>query len=114
MPRAVRCHVDDECFVTSERQLDGSWVNQLRGTFVPRSMADFEPRSQYLQTEPGLAWTEKPFATRALDATGSRVTLRGDVLRTRTGTGDFEDRPVTAPDWPALLAEHFALTDDLR
>ena len=112
-PRAVRCRVDDEGFVTSERQLDGSWVNQLRGTFVPRAMADFEPRSQYLQTEPGLGWTEKPFATRALDATGSRVTLRRDVLRTRTGTGDFEDRAVSTPEWSPLLAEHFGLTDDV-
>ena len=74
-------------------------------------MADFEARSQYLQTEPGLGWTEKPFATRALDATGSRVTLRRDVLRTRTGTGEFEDQAVSTSEWSALLAEHFNLTD---
>ena len=109
----MRCRVDADGFETSERQLDGAWVNQLRGTFVPRSMDDFESRSHYLQTEPGLGWTEKPFATRALDATGSRVTLRRHVLRTRTGAGEFDDRPVATPEWSRLLAEHFGLSDDV-
>ena len=111
-PRPVRCRVDGEGFVTSERQPDGSWVEQLRGSFTPRRLEEFEPRSQHLQTEPGLAWTEKPFATRALDATGSRVTLRRHVLRTRTGLGDFVDRPVEPGEWSALLAEHFGLVDE--
>ena len=113
VPRPVRCHVDDDGFVTSERQLDGSWVDQLRGTSCRGRWPTSSRAAGYLQTEPGLAWTEKPFATRALDATGSRVTLRRHVLRTRTGTGDFEDRPVSTPEWSALLAEHFDLTDDV-
>lgn len=112
-PRPVRCAVDDETFVTSERQLDGSWVEQLRGSLVPRVLEDFEPRSHYLQTEVGLSWTQKPFATRARDATGSRVTLRRHVLRTRTGAGEYEDRPVDTEEWSALLAQHFGLTDEL-
>ena len=112
VPRPVRCAVDGDGFVTRERQLDGTWVEQLRGSFTPRALADFEPRSRHLQTAPGLAWTEKPFATRALDASGSRVTLRRHVLRTRAGSGEFVDRPVATDEWSALLAEHFDLVDE--
>ncbi len=101
LPRPVRCAVDGDGFVTCERQPDGTWVEQLRGSFTPRALADFEPRSRYLQTAPGLPWTEKPFATRALDATGSRVTLRRHILRTRAGTGEFVDRPVATDEWSA-------------
>lgn len=111
-PRPVRCEVDDHGFVTSERQLDGSWVEQLHGRFAPRTLADFEPRSHQLQTEDGLSWTQKPFATRALDATGSRVTLRRHVLRTRAGTAEFVDHAVETAEWSALLAEHFGLADE--
>jgi N-hydroxyarylamine O-acetyltransferase len=114
VPRPVRCRLDDGDFVIVERQDDGAWADQLRGTFEPRDLCDFDARSRYLQTEPGLSWTEKPFATRALDATGSRLTLRGGVLRTRSGRGEYVDRPVDPEEWPSLLAEHFGLEDTLK
>ena len=70
------------------------------------------PRSDYLQTEPGLAWTEKPFATRATATDGSRVTLRKGVLRVREGGGEFVDRQVDdAVEWAELLLQHFGLHD---
>jgi hypothetical protein len=70
------------------------------------TLADFTSRSGQLRTEPGLAWTEKPFATRASDTTGSRVTLRIGVLRVREGTGVFGDHPIIAEEWDGLLQTH--------
>ncbi len=113
VPRPVRCRIEGDSFTISERQPDVGWTDTLLGSFDARSLDEFEPRSHHLQTALGLSWSEKPFATRLLDATGSRVTLRRDVLRIRTGTADFVDQPVTADEWPALLATWFDLTDDL-
>ena len=76
-------------------------------------LADFEPRSDYLEHAPDLGWSTKPFATRALDGDGSRITLRRDVLRRRTGGGPFVDRSVAEDEWSDLLAEHFGLIDSL-
>jgi N-hydroxyarylamine O-acetyltransferase len=112
VPRRVRFELDGDTFRLSELALDGEWVDTLQGRFEPRTLDDFTPRSDYLQTEPGLAWTEKPFATRATATDGSRVTLRGGLLRIRQGTGEYDDRPVNDPiEWADLLLEHFGLTD---
>ena len=107
VPRRVRFHVDDDSFVLSELGLDGTWFDSLHGSFEPRRLDDFTPRSDFLQTEPGLAWTEKPFATRATASDGSRVTLRHGLLRLRHGCGPFVDRPVSDDEFPAMLLEHF-------
>ena len=109
VPRRVRFALDGDSFRMSELALDGTWGDILKGTFQPRQMVDFMPRSEYLQTEPGLAWTQRLFATRATAADGSRVTLRNGVLRTREGCGEFTDTPVAEEDFPKLLREYFAL-----
>lgn len=75
------------------------------------TLADFTPRSDQLRTEPGLAWTEKPFATRATDTLGSRVTLRPGVLRVREGAGVFGDHPIIADEWGGLLHTHSHILD---
>ena len=41
------------------------------------------------------------------------LTLRRGVLRQRTGSGPFVDRPVDDGEWSDLLAEHFGLIDHL-
>ncbi len=112
-PRPVRCRVDDDDFILAELLPDGSWADQLRGTIEPVPLTAFTARSDYLRTEPGLSWSEKPFATRATDRDGSRITLRTSVLRTRQGTGEFVDRPVDPSEWSALLSVHFGLADTL-
>jgi N-hydroxyarylamine O-acetyltransferase len=109
VPRPVRFAVDGESFRLSELALDGAWGDSLQGTFRPRDMVDFTPRSEFLQTEPGLAWTERPFATRATAADGSRVTLRHNLLRVREGCGEFVDTAVDEGQFDQLLAEHFQL-----
>ena len=109
VPRDVRFTIDGERFRIEERGLDGSWRDSLQGHFEPRTLADFTPRSEFLQTEPGLSWTERSFATRATAADGSRVTLRNGVFRVREGRGEFVDTPVSDEDYDALMAKHFDL-----
>ena len=109
VPRDVRFTIDGDQFRMEERGLDGTWGNSLQGSFQPRTLADFTPRSEFLQTEPGLSWTERSFATRATAADGSRVTLRNGVFRVRQGRGEFLDTPVSDQDYDALMAKHFDL-----
>ena len=80
-PRPARIEIDGEAFVLTELMPDEGWLPQLRGVLAPRQLADFTPRSEYLETAPDLNWSQKPFASRALDGAGSRITLRRDVLR---------------------------------
>ncbi len=112
-PRRARIEfdADADAFVLSELMPDDGWVPQLCGGLRPMVLADFTPRSEYLKTAPDLSWAHKPFASRALDGTGSRVTLRRDVLRVRTGHGPFIETPVAEHEWSDLLAAHFGLTD---
>ena len=113
VPRDVEIRAAGDRFILAER-LGEEWRDQLDIDPTPRSMDDFTPRSTYLQTEPGLMWTEKPFATRAVAADGSRVTLRHGVLRQRTGTAEPVDVTVdaTAGDtWSELLDEHFGIVE---
>ena len=113
-PRPARIEIDVDSFVLTELMPDEGWVPQLRGVLAPRQLAEFTPRSEYLETAPDLAWSQKPFASRALDGDGSRITLRRDVLRVRTGGAPFVDTPVAESDWSDLLAQHFALTDSVN
>jgi hypothetical protein len=107
----VRCDVDNDGFVIADRELDGSWVDQLWGTFEPLALSAFTPRSDFLQTEPGLGWTTRPFATRATGRDGSRITLRPGILRRREACEEFVDNPVEPDRWSALLSAEFGLDD---
>ena len=115
VPRRARIEFDDECFTLAELMPDevgaAAWQPQLRVGLEPKPLSTFDIRNTYLQTEPGLSWTEKAFATRAVDALGSRVTLRMDVLRQRDGVGEFRDQPVAPGEWSNVLLQHFALVD---
>lgn len=115
VPRPTRIGVDGERFTLAELvppAEGGDWQPQVMGTFVARTLDEFTPRSQFLQTDPSSFFTQKPFATRALDATGSRVTLRTNVLRTRAVAGGWQDRTVDEPgEWAQLLEQHFGLVD---
>jgi N-hydroxyarylamine O-acetyltransferase len=114
VPRPVRVRTDGTAVVLAELGSDGLWADRLHIDPAPRTMDEFEPRSTYLQTEPGLMWTEKPFATRATAADGSRVTLRNGVLRVRTGAEEPVDVTVDEADWSRLLRDHLGITDDHR
>jgi N-hydroxyarylamine O-acetyltransferase len=111
VPRAMRCRVDGDQFTIGDRALDGTWHDQLWCSFEPRQLAEFTPRSDFLQTEPGLSWTAKPFATRATAADGSRITFRGQVFRSREGGAEFEERTIAPWQSDAVLVEQFGLVD---
>jgi arylamine N-acetyltransferase len=113
MPRRARIEVGGDAFVLTDLSPEEGWSQQLRASFEPRRLTDFTPRSEYLKAAPDLGWAHKPFATRALDGEGSRMTLRRDVLRRRTGTGPYVETPVAEEEWSDLLAEHFDLVDTL-
>lgn len=121
VPRAARLDLGGAAFTLTELMSAGSagsapapseWEPQLHVALQPVSMPVFERRNTFLQTQPGLSWTEKAFATRALDATGSRVTLRMDVLRSRDGTGAWTESAVSSSEeWSSLLMQHFGIDD---
>ncbi len=113
LPRSIRCNVDDDGFVIADQQPDGSWVDQLWGSFEPLALSAFTPRSNYLQTEPGLSWTKNPFATRATATDGSRITIRPAIFRRRESRGEFIDQPVEPEQWSSLLYNNFGLDDSL-
>lgn len=111
-PRRTRMQLHGDAFTLHELMPVGEWQPQLTGTLLARSLVEFMPRSEFLQHDPSSVFWQKPFATRALDATGSRVTLRSSVLRERAGAGEFVDRPVDEPEeWAELLHTHFGLVD---
>ncbi len=112
-PRPARVEVG----ATSLRMLelvtrpDGetTWEPQFEASLTPRRLADFGDRSRYLQTEPGLSWTEKPLVTRATSAGGARSTLHADRLRLRDDDLVVTDQPVAPEEWPGVLRAHFGL-----
>jgi N-hydroxyarylamine O-acetyltransferase len=87
---------------------DGSRRPQYVFDGLARGPNEFEPSSRYLQTEPGLRWTEHPFATRLLDGGPSRVTLVHDRLKIRRD-GAWTETPVAKHDWTGELMRWFGM-----
>lgn len=90
---------------------DGETTEHYRFDRTPRALADFEEASVYLQTQPGLQWTESPFATRLLDGGPDRVTLLHDRIKFRRN-GSWTEEPVPEEDWTARLQEWFGIRLD--
>ena len=113
-PRTVRIDADADVIRLEEWRPDAlvehRWELQYEAALEPRRLADFDARSRYLQTEPGLHWTEKPLATMATSAAGARVTLHRDRLRIRDNDLSFVDTPVTEAAWPSVLAARFGIS----
>lgn len=91
-------------------------VPQYRFKRVHHDLSDFEKASMKLATDPWLAWSTKPFATRLLDSnvdgTAQRVTLK----RNRTtvhGDGESTEEPVAKGDWNRVLTELFDMDSPL-
>jgi len=87
---------------------DGTVVPQFRFGETSAAAADFDVSSEYLQTEPGLHWTESPFATRLLNGGPDRVTLLADRLRFRRD-GTWSEEPVRPEVWNATLESWFGM-----
>lgn len=88
---------------------EGKVVEHYRFDREARKLTDFDEASTYLQTEPGLQWTESPFATRLLDCGPNRVTLLEDRLKFRRD-GQWTEHPITASEWPSTLQRWFGMT----
>jgi len=88
---------------------DHSDEPQYRFDPNPYVTSDFDRSSQRLQTEPGLHWTEGPFATRLLDGGPDRVTLLPNRIKFRRD-GEWTEEMVAHEDWPATLHRWFHLT----
>lgn len=74
------------------------------------SAGDFEPSSHRLQTEPGLKWTQNPFATRLLDGGPDRVTLLKDRIKIRRNRTTTEKPINPGEDWNRALNQWFGMT----
>ena len=97
---------------SSSNALDGDvvWELQYEASRRPRALADFSARSRYLQTEPGLNWTEKPLVTRATSPLGGRVTLQSRPSPRSPDDLSITDRPISAEDWAGVLQDQFGMT----
>lgn len=90
-----------------EEQTEGTWARQYRLDLAPRMLAEFEPRSDELQTLPGLGWTTRRFATRATPT--GRVWLLTDRLKVRDSNGVITETAVDERDWDHMLDRHFQM-----
>ena len=90
---------------------DTVWELQYEADRTPRKLGEFADRSTYLQTEPGLIWTERPLVTRATSSEGGRVSLHRDRLRTRHDDQTIVDEEVTPDGWAAALSVHFGIDE---
>lgn len=73
---------------------------------APRALGNFRDRSERLQHEPGLMWTERRFCTRA--TTDGRITLLHDRLKD-VRAGRVTITPLSALDWAVALLERFGI-----
>jgi N-hydroxyarylamine O-acetyltransferase len=112
-PRITRIE-DDAAMVRLielvERDGASRWELQYEASRQPRQLAEFAARSHYLQTEPGLSWTEKPLVTRAMSVHGARVTLHRDRLRVRQDDLSVDDRAVAPEQWEHELRRWFGMS----
>jgi N-hydroxyarylamine O-acetyltransferase len=113
-PRRARIEREGDRWRLVERMpasadLPERWLLQFEFQRVGHELADFAARSNELQTTPGLSWTERRFATRALSPAGARVYLLTDRLRHRRDDGTLHEQPVASDDWARTLREHFDL-----
>src|SRR5262245_18910123 len=113
-PRSTRIEVDATTVrlieLVARDTAETAWELQYEADRQPRQLSDFEARSDYLQSAPGLSWTTKPLVTRATSALGGRVTLHRDRLRLRGDDLSIRDEPVAQGDWDAQLDRWFAMT----
>ncbi len=90
---------------------DGVPVAQYRFKRVAHTLAQFEPASAALQSDPTNNWRSKPFATRLIDRGPDRVTLTRNRLKV-IRQGVLTERPVPADEWASMLHQWFGIRLD--
>lgn len=94
--------------LTLTQHVDGVPSPQYRFRRVNHQMTDFDPASEYLQSNTELQWSRGPFATRLIDHGPDRVTLLSDRLKFVRG-GEVSETPVEPDNWEATLQEWFGM-----
>jgi N-hydroxyarylamine O-acetyltransferase len=91
---------------------EGGWELQYSVDLQPRTLDEFEARSDALAAGAGGGhFTSKPFATRALDHVGGRVWLLRDRLKLRDGASSaVEEQAVAGSEWDVELQRWFSMT----
>jgi N-hydroxyarylamine O-acetyltransferase len=84
---------------------------QYRFTLTPRTLPDFTPQSDRLQTPGSGHFTAKPFATRSLGKGTDRVTLLADRITFRRD-GSWTEEPVDDQDWNDMAKQWFGFELD--
>jgi N-hydroxyarylamine O-acetyltransferase len=102
----VRVEHNGELWCTSSRDRDGRWQRDWAWTMTPRALSEFLNRCRYQEHDPGSHFVQRRVASLAVD--GGRITLVNGVF---SETGQ-PDRPVSADEERALLAERFGITVD--
>jgi N-hydroxyarylamine O-acetyltransferase len=101
---------DDGTTTIVSHEGDGALLPHFRFDRAARQPSDFDEASSYLQTTPGLQWTQSRFATRLLDNGPDRVTLVTDRIKFRRN-GAWTEHPIDEESqWESLLEEWFGLT----
>jgi len=113
LPRRARVEHDDHGrIVYLEWMQWDDWEVQYVIDPTPRQLPEFQPRSDELASGAGGGhFSEKPFATRALNEHGDRVWLLRDRLKVRRGDGHRSptETPVAAGAWDDVLREWFEM-----
>ncbi len=110
-PRPARLEQHDGELHHLQLGADGEWALQYVVDPTPRKLPEFQVRSDALAAGAGNGYfRDKPFATRALDATsGDRVWLLGDRLKFRRGGVVGDPVAVEAAAWDDVLFEWFGM-----
>lgn len=99
---------------TLAEHVDGVPAARYRFKRVGHRLSDFEPASQRLSLDRSLSWSTSPFATRLLDADGTRITLsrRGLKVVPPRPSGRATERVSVSPeDWNDVLRERFGIDE---
>jgi hypothetical protein len=90
----------------------GGWEIQYGIDLTPRTLAEFQPRSDALAAGAGDGYfSSKRFATRALDDRGGRVWLLKDRLKQVAGGASHPTEvPVAPNDWEPTLQRWFGMS----
>jgi len=95
---------------TLAQHVDGVPEARYRFKRVAHELSEFESASQRLSLDRSLHWSTSPFATRLIDADGTRITLSRRGFKTQRA-GETERVPVAAHEWNDVLRDNFGIAE---
>jgi N-hydroxyarylamine O-acetyltransferase len=105
--RAYRLESTNGGWIVWQKDYDQPWTRQYFFDLLPRAFPhDYEAACTYHQKSPQSSFTRGSVISRA--TANGRVTLEEGKLII-TENGKRSEQPVTGPEWPRLLREHFGV-----